>query len=245
MTGAKVSGPRSRVPAVAAVVAVVLAVVIGGVLVQSLRDTTGEEASAPAGDATPRPDGGSDGELAAAAADTYGLGIGDPDAPVKVEVFEDFLCPFCREYETAARDALRQAAADGHVYVVYRPIAILNDYSARAMNALGVVLEESGGDVALALHDRLFEEQPAEGGPMPDDSWLVEQAVAAGANEAAVAPGIEGGSFAQWVVNGTDEASRRGVSGTPTVFVDGEPITGAASIEDLVARTTDGITAGH
>jgi protein-disulfide isomerase len=152
---------------------------------------------------------------------------------VKVEVFEDFLCPFCQQFEEQSRAALRQAAADGTAYVVYRPIAFLDEYSSRALNAFGVVLDESGGAPALKLHDLLYEDQPAEGGTMPDDEWLIDKAVEAGADESAIRPGIEKLAFEQWMVNGNDDASQRGVNSTPTVFVDGEQVSGS-SIQDLV-----------
>ena len=168
-------------------------------------------------------------------ADTYGVGIGDPKAPVKVEVFEDFLCPYCRQFEETSRDDLRQAAIDGKAYVVYRPIAFLDEYSTRSLNAFGVVLDTSGGAAALSFHDLLFEHQPAEGGAMPDDEWLIDKAVEAGAEEDAIRPGIEDLSFKQWMINGNDDASQRGVNSTPTVFVDGDQVSGS-SIEDLAGQ---------
>ena len=106
-----------------------------------------------------------------------------------------------------------------------------------------MVLDKSGGDVALKFHDRLFENQPEEGGAMPDDEWLIDQAVEAGADEAAIRPGIENLSFEQWMVNGNEDASKRGVNSTPTVFVDGETVSGS-SIEDLAAQVQDRIDSG-
>ena len=117
------------------------------------------------------------------------MGVGDPDAPVKVEVFEDFLCPFCGQFEATSRADLRQAADDGKAYVVYRPIAFLNEYSTRSLNAFGVVLDTSGGAVALKFHDLLYENQPEEGGAMPDDEWLIDKAVEAGRRRGRDPPG--------------------------------------------------------
>ena len=61
-----------------------------------------------------------------------------------------------------------KAVEDGKVKVEYRPIAFLDDasttdYSSRALNALMVVLDESGQDAFEAYHRLLFENQPAEG----------------------------------------------------------------------------------
>lgn len=232
------STPRKNGLVVAAVVAALLVVVGVGWVVQSGRDTTGESAETPADAAAS--DTAASPDTAPAAADTYGVGIGDPEAPAKVEIFEDFLCPFCADFESASQSTLREAALGGEAFVVYRPIAFLDDYSARALNAFGVVLDEHGGEVALAFHDLLFENQPGERGALPDDEWLIDLAVEAGADEDAIRDGIEGLAFEQWMVNANDDASQRPVNATPTVFVDGEPISGR-SIDDLLSNMESAI----
>jgi protein-disulfide isomerase len=78
---------------------------------------------------------------------------------------------------------------------------------------------------------------------MPDDDWLVDKAVEAGAKEDAVRPGIEKLSFKQWMINGNDDASQRGVNSTPTVFVNGDQVTGS-SIDDLAAQVQARIDSG-
>jgi protein-disulfide isomerase len=224
-----------------AVLGVILLVVGIGFFVQSQRDTTGQTAVDPAASQTTA----SAGDVQVAAAETYGLGVGNPDAKVKVEIFEDFLCPFCQQYETVSRDQLRQDAADGKAYIVYRPFAFLNEYSARALNAFAVVLNKSGPDVALKFHDLLYENQPSESGTMPDNSWLIQKAVAAGAKAADVTAGINNMVYKQWVINGADAASKRQVTSTPTIFVNGKAIAAAASIDDLLTRTQQQIDDGQ
>ena len=232
---------------VAVAVLAVIAIVVGiGFAVQAARDTTGDEGATPGGSSSSSApaDGQTSGNVQVALAEKYGLGVGDPNAPVKVEIFEDFLCPFCGQLEAVSHEKLQQAAADGKVYVVYRPMSFLGDYSDRAFNAFGVVLDQAGGEAALRFHNELFADQPAEGGTMPDDDWLVEKAVAAGADEDAVRPGIEDRSFQQWTVNANDDASRRGVNSTPTVFVNGEAISGS-SIEDLFGQVMQHVESGN
>ena len=203
-----------------AIVLVLLLIVAIALAVQSSRDTAGDKGRVPgessssgatgtgSSDQSGQPTKGAPGLV-----DTYGLGIGDPKAPVKVEIFEDFQCPFCKMFEATAREDLMQAAADGDAYVVYRPMAFLNDYSGRAMNAFGVVLDASEGEVAQRFHDLLFENQPSESGPFPSDEELVDLAVEAGADVDDVQRGIEKLEFGQWVVNATDAASKRKVTG--------------------------------
>ncbi|NYG58330.1 protein-disulfide isomerase [Nocardioides daedukensis] len=229
---------KQRNALIAGVIAVVLVVIVGiGWAIQSNRDTSGE-----AGD---RPGDNSSETVAidvkVAAEGDYGLGVGDPEAPVKVEIFEDFQCGHCADFKKVANDELLAAAQDGSAYVVYRPMAFLNEWSVRAMNALGVVLDEAGGQAALKLHDLLFANQPS--GTVPSDDEIVALAVQAGASESDVRKGIEDLSFRQWVVNATDDASKRGVTGTPTVFINGKPV-GGQTIDELTANTFKGINAG-
>ena len=191
------------------VVAALLAIVVGGYLVQSTRDASGRGARAPAG-----------------VTDTYGVVVGDASAPHTVTVYEDFQCPVCHEFEGKAGDRLRKAVDAGRIRLDYRMVAFLDDasttdYSTRALNAAAVVLDTSGQDVFLAFHDLLFAHQPPEGSAGLSDAQLVTYAVRAGADESAVRPGIEGMTFHQWAVNATSQMSRDGVNGTPTVLVDG------------------------
>jgi protein-disulfide isomerase len=197
-----------------------IAAVLGGLVVLGITIVQSNEVEAPT-----------------AGASEYGVAIGDPDAPHSLVVYEDFLCPACGAFEAESHEQLEDLAAEGKVHVEYRPFALLSqfgDYSARAAGAFGVVLDESGPEVAKEFHDRLFADQPPEGEkPYPDADWLVEQAVEAGAEEDAVRAGIEEGvnDFAR---EATAEAEKAGVSATPTVLLDGEVFNG--SVDELLAE---------
>ena len=176
------------------------------------------------------------------AIDEYAVVVGDAEAPATVTLYEDLQCPACAQLEAAVGDQLSQAIDDGSVKVEYRMISFLdnastNEYSSRAMNAALVVLQEAGVDSFREFHDILFARQPAEGGAGYTDDELVELAVEAGAEESAVRPGIEDKVFDQWITNATDQSSKDGVNGTPTVEVDGERVEG-----DPVQAITDAVT---
>ena len=169
--------------------------------------------------------------------DGYALAVGDPDAEHEVTIYEDFLCPACGDFEKSANVPLSDAAQAGKVYVKYYPFELLtgfDDYSRRALNALAVVLDESGPDVAKEFHDALYAAQPAEGGEMPDDDWLVQKAAEAGADADAVRPGIEDMAFGEWVDETTDHASKEGVRATPTILVDGQVWENTGDIASLM-----------
>ncbi|MCW2739419.1 thioredoxin domain-containing protein [Nocardioides sp.] len=172
------------------------------------------------------------------ASGSYGVVIGDADAPRQVVVYEDFLCPFCGQLEKTVRDRLDAAVEAGEVSVEYRPLPFLeriSDYSPESANAFAVVLDAAGPDVAKAFHDLLFDNQPSEKGPFPSKDDLVDLAVEAGATEADVRPGIEDMAFEGWVDAAGEAASKAGVNSTPTVLIDGEKATGQ-TIEDIAAE---------
>jgi protein-disulfide isomerase len=203
---------RAVVGGVVAAVVVVVAVVVV-IVVQSARTSTSPDAAVPANTV----DGGT------------AFAVGPADAPVTVDVYEDFLCPACRQFEATAGDTLAGLAAEGTAQVRYHPIAILDrastdDYSTRALNAAAVVADAAGTEAFHAFHDALFAEQPAEGGPGLTDERLGELAAEAGATGPDVEEAITGLVYEDWTREVTDAASRAGVAGTPTVLVDGAPL---------------------
>jgi protein-disulfide isomerase len=219
---------RAQLWAGAAVAALVVVAVVVTVVVQSRRTDTAD---------APTP--------ANTAAGTEGTAfvVGDPDAPVVVDVYEDYLCPACRAFEADAADTFDQLADDGDVQVRYHPVAILDrlsddEYSTRAAGAAAVVADAAGVEAFTDFAAALFAQQPDEGGPGLGDEELIELAEEAGASGEEVAAGIRDRRFDDWVARATDEASQAGLPGTPWVLVDGEPLerpTGAAlaaAVED-------------
>jgi protein-disulfide isomerase len=202
---------RRRLIAFAGVAAVVVVVAIGAWFLAT-RDSTGDQPAA-----TPT----------APQIDGYSVVLGEEDAPHTVAIYEDLQCPACAQLEATVGDQLSQGVDDGTVKVEYRLISFLdnmstNDYSSRAMNAALVVLDETGPEAFRAFHDELYAQQPSEGGAGYSDDELIDLAVDAGADADAIRPGIEDKAFDQWIQNATDQSSKDGVTGTPTVEVDGE-----------------------
>ena len=124
------------------------------------------------------------GDVRVEIADTYGIGLGDPKAKNKIEIFYDYACPHCRDFEDIGRQDLMDAATSGNAFVVLRPMAFLNEYSERALNAVAAVLDSGNGQATLALHNTFFAKQPTQN--LPNSAFYLDQAVAAGADRGAV-----------------------------------------------------------
>lgn len=173
---------------------------------------------------------------------------GTASAPVTVSVYEDFMCPFCGEFESASRSTFAKDISAGKVRFEYHALSFLDDasstdYSTRAANALGVVLDSSGPTVAKKFHDLLFENQPKENSAGLSDDKLVDLAVQAGAKESAVRSGIDDLAFEGWVKKVTDDASKSDVNSTPTVKIDGKTLE-STTIDGLVAEVQKAVDAG-
>jgi len=217
---------RRRQFAIVGAVVAVLAI-IGGLAWWGISrgDTSGEAAS-----------------NAPANTDGYAVVVGDADAPITMKFYEDPQCPICKAFEEQVGDQVSAAVAAGDLKVEYHVVSFLdhaseNDYSSRAANALYSVADVAGVEVFKKFHDELYANQPDEGTAGPEDDELIASAVEAGAEESAVRSAIEDKVFEQWIVNATDQMSKDGVNGTPTVFIDGEKVEGTPqdAIEAVLA----------
>lgn len=208
---------RRRNLMIGGVVLALLVIVAGGWFLSRSLDTTGD-VNAPA------------------AGSEYGVTIGPKDAPHTVVVYEDFLCPFCGEFEKESHDKLASLAEQGKVRVEYRPFNLLSslgDYSERSAGAFSIVLDKSGPDVAKKFHDLLYANQPDEKGPFLSDADLVQYAVEAGATEADVKSAIENEDGKKWVGDATQAALDAGVRSTPTILLDGKVYSDGRSPAEL------------
>jgi protein-disulfide isomerase len=173
----------------------------------------------------------------------HSLLIGPADAATKVVIYEDFQCPYCREFEMSSRDFLHEYAAKGKVQVEYRPFNLLSSlpYSERALDAFIAVLEKGTPGQALELHDALYDHQPYE---QSSDSVSVDDIKGwvedTGAGEAAVSA-IQDDHEA-WFTAAMKAAKDAHVQGTPTVLVNGQPLQApsvgamATQLEQMIAK---------
>jgi protein-disulfide isomerase len=179
---------------------------------------------------------------------TYGVPAGPSSAPVKVTVYEDFMCPFCGQLEAASRTTFQDDIDAGKVQFQYHALSFLDrssttDYSTRSSNAFAVVLDTAGPKVAKKFHDLLFENQPQEGSAGLSNSQLIDYAVQAGAKESDVRAGVRDETYKGWVGKVTDQASKDGVTATPTVLVNGKKLAAQGS-DALVAAIQAAVDKG-
>lgn len=169
------------------------------------------------------------------------------DTRVRLDVYLDFMCPICSQFEEfrgGEIDALREA---GTLDVYYHPIAILDrfsngtEYSTRSAAAAALVAQEAP-DKFMAFSEALFVNQPAEGSNGLSDEEIQDVARAAGVPDAVVDK-IPDHPYANWVRSATEQASIDGVGGTPTLSVNGKIQDPQNNADDLNWGDEGGITA--
>jgi len=139
-----------------------------------------------------------------------------------VELFEDYVCPFCARLEASAGQRLRQGALDGEYRLVLHPIAFLTEDSPRAANASACVYANADQATWISFHEKVYAAQdPRETAGQFSAEVLLGLAQEAGAASPEVTACIEQGTYQAWVGALTEQAFARGVRGTPTLTVDG------------------------
>nr|WP_184233023.1 thioredoxin domain-containing protein [Conyzicola lurida] len=160
---------------------------------------------------------------------------------IRIQMFVDYFCPICGEFEKANGDQLSTWVESGAAEVEIFPMAILDrlsngtKYATRAANAAACVADNSP-DSYYDYNTILFENQPEEGTDGLTDAELIDLTVEAGVSSPKlVANCIEDQEFKTWVADARTRAQNGpipnsnvdAVAGTPTVIVNGVKYTGA------------------
>jgi protein-disulfide isomerase len=147
-------------------------------------------------------------------------------APV-LDIYEDFQCPICADFEKANGGMVQKLAAEGKVKVVYHPFTIFlgeqpaQDNSVRAWAAARCVPAAQW----LAFHNLLYSNQPSE---RASGGFPVSQLLAVGRKA-----GLTSSSFTTCVTNQryaaedvpfSEQILKGGITGTPTVRLNGHVV---------------------
>ncbi|SDS90479.1 Protein-disulfide isomerase [Pseudarthrobacter equi] len=151
--------------------------------------------------------------------------------PVKVVAYIDFICPVCKRFESTYNEALTGLRNDGKISLEYRPLGFLDrqsstNYSSRAANAAACVADKAPEKYAEYV-DTLFANQPAEGSAGLSDDKLKSLASDIGAD---INSCVDDKTFRPYVKYSTQLASNIGITGTPTIFVDGKQWDGSSDL---------------
>ncbi len=163
-------------------------------------------------------------------------GQGAPaNAPVRVDVYLDLLCPICQAFEQINDADIVAMRKDGTVEYYLHPISILDhasagsQYPTRAAAAAYTVAEYAPEKFDEFLVG-LYANQPAEDTVGLTNTQIDQIATIAGVPQDVI-DRFKDGEFTQYVASATDQASIAGVRGTPTILLNGQKYDGNWSIQ--------------
>lgn len=162
---------------------------------------------------------------------------GNPQAPVKIVTFSDFLCPSCRRFALAF-DQYVEGPTGPHVALHYRSYPLDSTCAAHLPRVMhpGACEVARGGVCASLLgnfweyHDAVYLAPPND----PDTDDIVRIAVNAGLDEAAFRACLAEPRAEAALQSDIEEAVRLGVTGTPTLFINGRRVPTLDEFADAV-----------
>ena len=220
---------------VAGAVVILVAGIWGGASL--LRQQASAGSVAPTADATVQLASGGEAHVAT---EPDAVSVGAADAPVTLDIYEDYSCPHCQEYEGATGPLLDRVAASGQVRVVYHPIRIVTNYGRAAGSTAACVLQHDPS-AWPGVHSALFANHSAATDSWTGkdfSSWLGSQ----GVTDAEALTCTEKGAYAGWITANTDTAAAAGVTGTPTLMIGGQTTTTVSGQQLVDALDAAGAT---
>jgi protein-disulfide isomerase len=143
------------------------------------------------------------------------------DAPITLVLFSDFECPFCKRIEPTL--AALEAAYPGKIRVAWKNFPL--PFHAAARPAARLALQAHQAGKFWAMHDKLLASQSTLDGESLD-AYARELGVASPREDAALEAKLEAD---------VKQGTALGVSGTPTLFINGRKVAGAFPLETFRA----------
>ena len=178
-----------------------------------------------------------------------GVGAGEKDAPVVVEVFADFSCPHCGAFERAgATEGLQEEIDNGQVRTVFYPVTL----SSFEQNGYGNEIAAAG--YACAADEgkgEQFAKQAFDKQVEVEAQWDVENVTAIagdiGMDTGSFENCVKSDRFDEYLKSIDQTMTDRGLTSTPSVVVNGKNVDVnddgeglVLAMEDEVANALDG-----
>jgi protein-disulfide isomerase len=164
----------------------------------------------------------------AALPNAEGLSLGDPNAPVTIDVFEDFQCPACKNFTESTEPLIVQnLVSTGKARYVFHNFPFLDDAqpvnkeSDQAANA-SMCANEQGK--FWEMHGTLYTNWNGENQGAFSDRRLQAMAESLGLDMEAFNSCFSANKYESEIQADLDLGEQWEVSGTPTVFVNGQRV---------------------
>jgi len=158
-------------------------------------------------------------------ANGYGITF-NPTAKVKVDIYEDFRCPNCRNFEAVNNSYVNGLVRAGKIQAVYHPMHFIASDS--QLTAAAVACAADQGKF-LEMHTALYVNQPtaaqmAENSPYWTNAQLILLGNSIGITSKTFGTCINGGKYMNWTDNINTDAASKNINATPTIIVNGKTL---------------------
>ncbi len=148
-----------------------------------------------------------------------GMAMGDPNAPVKLDVYSDFQCPACKSFaQNVEPQLIDQYISKGLVHLTYRPFRVIGPESDRAAQAAYCASDQNK---FWEYHDILYANWTGEEVGDFSDRRLKAYAESIQLNTSAFNQCFSSGKYRGQVQEDQIAGNQIKVSFTPSVFVNG------------------------
>ncbi len=149
--------------------------------------------------------------------------LGDPAAPVTVEVFSDYQCPACGYYvQEEEENFIVEYVTTGKVFYIFRPYNFLGQESFQVAEAAYCAVEQGN---FWDFHEAVYYNMPGENTGALDDARLTHYATSVGLDEKEFSTCLSSNRNLAQVETDNTYANTSGVTGTPT-FKIGDQVVG-------------------
>lgn len=161
-----------------------------------------------------------------------GVRLGSPDAKVTIDMWVDYSCPHCKEFEADNNQTLTDFVAGGNVAVTYHNIQVHSEYGTVA-GAASLCVAQHDPTIWPAFNAAIYTNasDATLGWGTSDFATFAASNGAGSATQSC----ITDGTYADWVTQNTAAAEKQGIDATPTMLIDGKQ-TDILSGQDLTNR---------
>ncbi|MCM3568255.1 DsbA family protein [Neobacillus mesonae] len=171
--------------------------------------------------------------------------LGDENAPVSIIEFGDYKCPMCKDFTQNAVPFIQKELVDtGEAKFYFMNYSFINIDSKRSAQFAESVYQELGNDTFWKFHENLYKKQPndakAEKEDIYTEQFLIDtlKEVASDADVDKVVKNFKAQKSMDAWEKDMDYVKKLGVTGTPTMFVNGKMFTGQTmdDLKDMVDK---------
>ncbi|MBU2025962.1 MAG: thioredoxin domain-containing protein [Patescibacteria group bacterium] len=155
---------------------------------------------------------------------------GNQDAPVKVMIFSDFQCPYCKKFDETFNKVF--AKYQDKMQVSFRQLPLSNIHP-QAYPAALASLCANEQEKFWEMYDTLFSNQDEWGKNEADKTVFTKYAGAISIDADKFKKCMDDETYAPIIEQDEKTAQEFGLSGTPSIFINDEFVSGAISEQDL------------